>query len=266
MRYSGIQPQYFPRLHYFARILNADIFTLRDDCQFVSKHKYPDGNVGKSYQAHSPIKQPSGVFLLNVPIAHQGHKPIFETKISYINSEWPQNHLKTIKSNYMKAPYFFQIYSDLELILSKKYSNLSDLHITTILWGILKLLGQKLTKINLNIEFIEEKLNKTTLFRLKKIKKASQVLHSAANMGVNEKIIALCKKTGADEDYCGGTGNQAYMNHKMFKRYGIKITVQNWQCQKYPQLFPKQNFLPNLSIIDLLMNVPQKQAIGIING
>ena len=83
MRYSGIQPQYFPRLHYFARILNADIFVSRDDAQFLRKHKYPDGKTDKSYQAHTPIKTPSGIYLLNVPTKHEGFIPIYKTAISY---------------------------------------------------------------------------------------------------------------------------------------------------------------------------------------
>jgi len=54
-RLAGYQPQYFPRLHYFARLLNADVFEVSDYVQFVKKHAYVDPNGerfrGKSFQA-----------------------------------------------------------------------------------------------------------------------------------------------------------------------------------------------------------------------
>ena len=86
-------------------------------------------------------------------------------------------------------------------------------------------------------------------------------------MNPNEKIIALCKEVGATEDYCGGTGATAYMDEALYKKNGIKITVQDWKCQEYHQLFTKQQgFIPNLSIIDLLMNVPTEEAVRVIKG
>src|SRR3989344_745861 len=96
VRYSGIQPQYFPRLHYFARILATDIFVIRNDAQYVRKHKYPNGSIDKSYQAHSPIKQALGRQLLSVPTQHEGFAPLAATKIFY-DQTWMQNHLKALQ-------------------------------------------------------------------------------------------------------------------------------------------------------------------------
>ncbi|KKU12081.1 MAG: hypothetical protein UX19_C0008G0011, partial [Candidatus Woesebacteria bacterium GW2011_GWA1_45_8] len=103
----------------------------------------------------------------------------------------------------------------------------------------------------------------------KEIKFASESksLSAGNNLTANEKIIALCKEIGANEDYCGGTGAAAYMDDKIFAENGIKITVQDWKCNEYPQLFTKQvGFIPNLSIIDLLMNADIKRAQNVILG
>ena len=265
MRYSGIQPQYFPRLHYFARILNADIFVSRDDAQFLRKHKYPDGKTDKSYQAHTPIKTPSGIYLLNVPTKHEGFIPIYKTAISY-NFTWAEDHLKTIQINYSKSPNFNDIYKDLELILSNKFDTLDSLNLATISWPILYLLGKKLNKID------DLKVEKQDSFRLTSIKKAIEAdsvkdFKKFDSLSPNEKIVKLCREFGGDEDYCGGTGATAYIDHGVFEKNGIKITVQDWKCSEYPQLFTKQQeFIPNLSIIDLLMNVSREGAIKILNG
>jgi len=267
MRYSGIQPQYFPRLHYFARALNTDTFVLRDEVQFVLRHKYPDGQIGPSYQAHCPIRTSAGLYLLNVQIKHEGVlKPINQTRIAYDHS-WVLKHLKTIQSNYMKAPYFKEIYPQLEEILAEKYQFVADLNIKTFLWGLSVISGSGIKISKLSAQNFNKFLKKEHSFRLKEIKPASSVKALAkTDLTANEKILAIMKEIGANEDYTGGTAFQAYMDEGLFEKAGVKVTVQDWKCKEYPQLFPKLPFIANLSIIDLLMNVSPKEALGIIGG
>ena len=267
MRYSGIQPQYFPRLHYFARILAADIFVLRDDAQFVRKHKYPDGRVDKSYQAHTLIKHATGVHFLTVPTKHDGFVSLTETRVSYDN-EWIMNHLKSIRVAYGRAKNFARLRSEIEKLLQNQYERLANLNLATIGWGILHLLGEKRVDVEkISINYIEEKLAQTKKFRLRKIRRASEsrAIKGGKNLTANEKIIALIKEMGANEDYCGGTGALVYMDEGLFAKNGIKITVQNWKCSEYQQQFTKLvGFIQNLSIIDLLMNVDESEAAEII--
>lgn len=267
MRYSGIQPQYFPRLHYFARILNSDIFVSRDDCQFLRKHKYPDGSTGKSYQAHTPIKTANGQFLLNVPSEHDGFKSISKTKVSN-DSLWREDHLKAVKLSYIKTPYFKTVFPQLEIILNSEFKTIGELNLATIIWAISYLLEKNTDKAeDLNLDRINNFLEHQDKFRLKKIKRSMDMksvhdLNKFENFTPNEKIITLIKEAGADEDFCGGTGVAAYLDHIQFDKNGIKVTVQNWKCKDYPQLFSKrQSFIPNLSIIDLLMNVSIEEAL-----
>lgn len=265
-RYSGLQPQYFPRLHYFARILNADIYMAREEVQFVKKHKYPDGKNGPSYQAHTPVKSQSGVFLLQLPIKHNGLQSIKDTQISY-DENWQERHLKTIKTNYSNSKNFKRLFPDLEAILNKKYNSVADLNITTILWGFSKILNAEIDVSALSIEKIEKLLSENKIFRLKKIYKGSDMKSiRGKNLTANEKIVELMSEVGAKEDYCGGTAMSAYMEHDIFKRNGISTIVQDWSCGAYTQLFNKAGFIPNLSIIDLLMNESYKNIISVIKG
>ena len=272
MRYTGIQPQYFPRLHYFARILNTDVFVLRDDAQFVRKHKYPDGKTGKSYQAHTPIKTPAGIFLLSLPTKHDGFKPLYKTGISY-DLPWVEDHLKTIHINYANSPYFEKVFKDLNTVFSSKFNTIASLNTTTIIWGILYLLGEKIEKEgDLNLDRVNKTLKKQNKFRLKNIYKATNAkatsdLKKFDSLSPNEKIIALCEEFGANEDYCGGTGVAAYVDHEIFKKKGITINVQDWNGKPYKQLFQKQQgFIPNLSVLDLLFNVSSDEALSILNS
>lgn len=267
MRYTGIQPQFFPRLHYFARILNTDVFVMRDDAQFVSKHKYPDGTTNKSFQAHTPIKQPSGVYLLTVPVSHNGNNTIAQTKPSG-NLDWRDRHLKSIRIIYGKGRYFKMIYPELENIYNQPYSSLAELNSRTIFWGLLRLTGRKTIKPHqLRRDIVLNAIAKST-FRLKQIFFASEFSSLLKKLtDPNEKILALMQSVGASEDYCGDTALQAYINRELFKDKNINIVVQNWQCRQYPQLFSKRSgFLPNLSIIDLLMNVSTAEAREILHS
>lgn len=272
MRYSGIQPQYFPRLHYFARLINTDVFLLRNDAQFLRKHKYPNGKTGKSFQAHAPIKTADGEYLLSLSAEHNGFIPIFETKISY-GTKWSQDHLKAIKLSYFKSPNFIRVYEDLEKIFNTRFKTVDDLNSATLAWGLLYLLDFEFKDIeDLRLENINKILNSQDIFRLKKIIKATETkalkdYKKFDGLSPNEKIITLCREVGASEDYCGGTGARAYLEEDIFKKNGIKVTIQDWKCAEYPQLFTKQaGFIPNLSIIDLLMNVERRGAIDILKG
>lgn len=266
-RYSGIQPQYFPRLHYFNRILNSDVFMVRDDVQFVRKHKYPDGHNGPSFQAHTPIKEASGIYLLSVFIKHDGLRPIYQTVVSS-DLSWKDEHLNTLKYAYLKAPYFNSIYPGIEKIISREYQSLAELNLSTILWAIGKLSGlAEMANDRPTLKAVNDFLSDQSLFRLKKIQLGSQSQFYKNNpqASANEKIIGLCKEIGASEDFCGGTGVAAYVDYELFSRNGITIAVQDWQCPEYHQQFIKKlRFIPNLSIIDLLMNVPLDKARSIL--
>ena len=115
--------------------------------------------------------------------------------------------------------------------------------------------------------YINNRLKQQNIFRLKEIRRASanRSYPLENNLTASEKIVALCREVHATEYYCGGTGFAAYLDQGIFEKYGISVTIQDWRCQEYPQLFTKQQgFIPNLSIIDLLMNVSSDHAFAIV--
>lgn len=269
-RYTGWQPQYFPRLHYFARILNTDVFVIRDDVQFVRDHKYPNGVRGKSYQAHCPVKTSQGLQLLNVPVRHgKGLTNIFETEIEF-SHKWKEKHLNILRNAYRKSVNYERVFSEIEQLLAMKLVTLCDLNVKTICWGIYRLLGEPVRDLEMvSVKRLNKLLSKQHLFRLKKVIKGTQtqVFGLKKDLSANETIVQICRELGANEDYCGKTAVDAYVDKEMFKKEGIKLTIQDWSCREYEQVFAdKQGFIPNLSIIDLLMNVDHKTAIEIIKG
>ena len=63
-----------------------------------------------------------------------------------------------------------------------------------------------------------------------------------------------------------GPGSKRYMEGKenLFQKNNIKILVQKFKIPKYPQMF--DNFIPNLSICDMLFNIGADETRKIIDS
>ena len=249
--------------------MDADVFGIGDYLQFVRKHAYimPDGTKesGKSYQAHSPIKTAQGEFLLSIP-ARGKLLPISQTAIDY-TKHWAFKHLENIKLSYGGSSQFSRFFSEIEAILSPTYTNLAELTMRTVYWGLIRLLSdEKITYSNLNIDYVNELLRIKHPFRLKKIFIDSQAVPLAGKGKANEWIISLCRYAQVDEYLYGGSSHAAYMDLDLFEQAGIKPVLQQWTCVPYHQKFYGLGFLPNLSIIDLVMNESLEVRQRIILG
>lgn len=261
VRFSGYQPHYFPRLHYFARALNSDIFGISDYLQYVRKHAFPasDGSMkqGFSHQAHSPIKLHQGKTDLGIPTRRTGLNPINKTLIDY-NQHWVHKHLGSIRTAYNRAPFFQSVYAEIEQILSRRYDNLAQLTVTTILWGLARILDIRPLNIqSLSVDAINQQIATGLQFRLKHLKLLSATDISppqGEEYDANDWIIRSCERFGAKEYVYGGTAASAYMDQRKYQKAGIRLIKQDWICRPYNQQYHRLGFLPNLSIIDLLMN------------
>jgi len=164
--------------------------------------------------------------------------------------------LATIQQSYQKAQFFGEVYPKLEKLLTKKYPNLAELNIATTIWVISTLLGYEPTP---------KKLSENKEVRLKKIYRDSEIGVKADGSKGSQWVADLCKSVGADEQIHGETSKVGYMDTNLLKKQCIKSIVQDWKAGEYPQLYSKMNgFIPNLSIIDLLMNVSVEEAKTIL--
>lgn len=273
-RLVGYQPQYFPRLHYFARILNSDIYTISDNLQYVRKHVYlkEDGTRerGVSYQAHTPIKTAQGIFMLDIPVFHGGtggRQLLTEARIDN-TAPWQEKHLKNIEHHYKKAPEFDRVFPSLQMLFSARFRNLAALTVASTMWGLAVLCEAPLHAVeSCSPSAIAERLPHRA-FRLRKIIRMSESdvppPDKEKGYDASQWIIDKCKKFGADEYYYGGTAAAAYAEFDRMRDAGINVLQQEWRVEEYPQQFPKTPFIPNLSIIDLLMNVPPEDARRIL--
>ena len=226
MRIAIMQPIYLPWLGYFELMNNCDTFVYFDDVQYVKK----------TFQSRNKIKTNQGQLILKVPVLSKGR---LDQKINktLINNDinWRKKHFNSINNNYCKAPYFKDYIGEIREIYNQDYTHLLELDINLI--GLLKeLIGIK-TK---------------TIF-------SSQLKVDGTK---DKRIVNICKKLNANILY-DAFGAKKLLDESYFNQNKIELIFQSYKHPTYIQQWGE--FIPHLSVLDLLMN-EGPNALGIIKS
>jgi len=217
-RIAIIQSAYVPWRGFFDMIANCDEYVILDGAQFVKRH-WHNRNVVKSRQ---------GPIWLTIPVKSKSRffQPIDTVTVATPN--WADKHWETIFSNYSRAPNF------------KHYS--SWLH------GLYRKAGHCELLSDINEFFIREISGllgiPTHITRDSDYQPTGQK---------SDRLIDICLKAGATH-YLSGPSASSYLEEDKFAHNGIDVEWMNYQgYPPYNQLWGE--FVPNVSIIDLLLNV-----------
>ncbi len=225
MRCAVHQPNYLPWAGFFHKMQNCDVLIILDNIQFARR----------SYGNRTQIKTQAGAQWLTLPV----ERGPLEQKINKVRLfDPPKNqsqNFKTIRHAYAKAPYF----SCLEAKLKPFYAQPEEL-----------LFPFNLRLIQLFADILEIK---TPLLL------ASSLGEPPA--GKNERIIFLCQQCGANT-YLSGRGGEAYNEPLALQAAGLTLEYQSFQPPVYPQ--GKGDFIPGLSILDLVMYAGPKQSKSLL--
>jgi len=217
MRVVVLQPSYLPYAGVFALIDLADVFVFYDDVQFVKQ----------SWQQRNRIKTDNGQLWLTVPVQHNLGQRICDTRIAE-NSNWSGKHYKSLLQNYGSTEQWPAYEDTIKNIYDITWNYLSDLNIYAI-----KMLTMAL-----------------------EIKEPRYLYSSRMSLTgqATERLIMLLKEVGATE-YISGMAGRRYIEPAQFREAEIKLTWFRYEHSPYPQI-KGGDFLPYMSIIDLMCNVP----------
>jgi len=221
------QPHFFPWLNYFNKVAKANVFIWLDDVQYRRRY----------FQNRAKIKTQNAELWITVPIKKADY--LAEIKSIEILEDSMFKMIKTIKSLYVKAPFFNDYFEDVSLILSANHQYLSELNYSLF-------------------TYFNRVLGITT-----QIVKSSEInVGTVANP--NERLVKLCSHFNATH-YIAGKGGKNYMDLELFKRNNIEILWQEFPNQSiiYPQI--NGTFVPGLSVLDVLFNVGAEQTRKFIN-
>ena len=224
--YSCHQPNFFPWIGYFHKIMNSDIFVILDEVQYTKN----------SVANRNKIKSAQGEQFITVPRSKKFNNSSFFTyrQADFAQKNWYIKVIKSIEQSYKKSKYFDQ-YKD-------------------VIFDILK--AENFCELNINfIKFILSELDiKTQILLMSEISGLS---------GKNNDLlieIGLFLKANV---YLSGNGARAYNDVNKFMDNGISIKYQVFEHPTYEQLYPP--FIPFLSVLDLLFNEGKSSKHFLIN-
>lgn len=224
-----LQPGFIPWLGFFELMYKCDVFIFLDDVQFTKR----------DWRSRNRIKTPDGPKWLTLPVKTKGRfsQLIKDTELDN-SKNWPSQHLKTIKMNYSRSPYFNTLYPKIEEIYNCSWNLLFDIDI-----ALIKLL-------------IKELCLKPELLR------SSETKTSTKETG-KDKIIKICEAVGATHFYSGAAGKTIY-DFESFEKHNIVLEFQQYQHPEYKQLWG--NFVSYLSVMDLIFNHGEKSLNVLLNS
>lgn len=229
MKLGIMQPYLFPYLGYFQSINAVDKFVIYDDVQFIKGGWINRNRIlinGKDSMITVRIKKDD--FRLNI-----------NERYLVDNYEYENNKiLKSIELAYSKAPYFKEIIKLIKDIFNFKEKNLSEFIINSII--------EICCYLDINTEIIiSSKLNKDN------------------TLENQSKVIHINKMLGADT-YINAFGGINLYSKEIFKKNEIDLFFLKMNDIDYEQ-FNQSEFIPNLSIIDVLMFNSKDQVKKMLN-
>ncbi len=231
------QLHYLPWLRYIHKLASADIFIVLDNIQFNKN----------GWQNRNRIKTAQGVRILTVPVLHKFAQNLDEVTIDN-KQPWQRKHWGAIQNSYRKAPYFSEHEPFLKRIYeTSSWDKLNDLNYEMLFYFV-KVMGIK-TKI---------------------LKGCDIMMQGEAT----DRLVYLCQfanenKSGPAAGTTYLTGAFAagqYLDTALFEKAGIQLAVQGFTAPEYPQLHPDQGFIPELSVLDLLLNCGTRSLEMLMNS
>lgn len=224
---SAHQPVYLPWLGLFHKIALADMFVSFNQVQYQPK----------DWNNRNQIKTPQGPIWLSVPVLRKGYleKTISDIEINN-NEPWARKHWKSLQVAYSKAPYFKRYKEFFEDVYGRRWDRLVDLN-EAMLRGFLDILGIDVP-----------------------VRSAGDWNFSGAK---SDLVLDMCIQTKASE-YIFGANGRDYADEKAFSAAGVKVHFQDYVHPTYPQ--QHGNFIPYMSIVDLLFNCGDESYSVLMSG
>jgi len=225
---SANQPYFSPYPGFFYKAYASDIFVILDEVQFP---------LGTTWLTRNRFKNHQGTLWLTVPVWKKGLglQKINAVRICH-EGRWARKHLASVKSAYAKAPYLHDHLDFIERAFSTEFVRLADLNLEVIRYLM------EYLRVDTKVVMLSE-------------------------LGIEEKgdrlLIELCKKMGASS-FLAQSAAKKYLHVASFQQADVQLTFFRPPTFIYPQLWG--DFIPNLSLFDLILNCGPKARDILLGG
>ena len=225
MKIAVMQPYFFPYLGYFQLAYCVDEFVFFDDVNFIKKGFIHRNNIllnKEKLQFSIPVVKVSQNRKINDHI-YKGEYESF---------------MKQIKSAYINAPYFENVFTLIEKVCGDEDSNV---------------VNKNVLSIQTVFDYLEIPF-KSSL---------SSALEIADDVRAQAKIIEICKRKGATH-YINALGGRDLYEADIFLAQKVRLSFMQAQLPIYEQA--STEFIGGLSIIDILMWCDKKTVKDMIKS
>lgn len=211
------QPNFFPWLGFFDKIIRSDVFVVLDHTQF------PKSEGNWSNRVRLSVNGEAGWVTMPVDRGYEGFRRIDEMRIDN-RTPWRRKFLQLLRTNYGRAPFFREAFSEVEAWVGLPAELVADYNMNAIT-GICSRLG----------------LATSHLVRSSSLSVA----------GAKSELVANLVTSVAGTVYLSGDGSGDYMDESVFLAAGLDVEYQRFVHPVYPQR-PGAAFQPGLSILDAI--------------
>lgn len=228
MKLGIMQPYFFPYIGYWQLLAAVDKYIIYDDVNFIKGGWINRNRIlnGKNVQYFNVQMEGASSF-----------KHINQINVQK-NDVYVEKSKKTLWNAYHKAPFFESAFPVITDILDCEEINLAK-YLEYSIKAVCRYL-------NINTEILD----------------SSQIEKNSFLKG-EEKVIDICKHMGANKYYNAIGGKDLY-NFSNFKSQGIKLLFLQPGEIEYNQ--GTGAFIPNLSIIDVMMNNSVEKIYEFLNN
>lgn len=227
MKVGIMQPYFFPYLGYWQLIKAVDKYVIYDDVNYIKGGWINRNNILVNGEES----------LINLRLENASPNKIINEIRVLDDDKHKRKLMKSLESNYKKAPFFSEVYILLESIIFQKEVLLS--------------------------RYLETQIRKICDY----LKIDTQIILSSNidknnNLKGEEKVVDICEVLEADV-YVNAIGGQNLYSKSTFEKHGIELKFLETHILEYEQY--KGEFIPNLSIIDLLMFNSKEQMQNLLS-
>ncbi|WP_020602992.1 WbqC family protein [Spirosoma spitsbergense] len=217
MTLAIMQPYFLPYIGYMQLMSAVDTFVLYDDVAFINRGWVNRNRLLINGQEH----------LFTVPLKDASqNKRINEVMIAS-DPKWRSKLLKTIEQGYRKAPFYQTV-----MPLTEKIINFTTDSIADLVYFSLVELNQYLGLSTLLVQ--------------------SSTVYNNADLKAQERILDICRQEKASH-YINPIGGTDLYDKPTFVQAGMELSFIKALNVEYPQVSNRNEFVPWLSIIDVLM-------------
>lgn len=249
MTIAIMQPYFMPYIGYFQAISAVDKYILYGNVNFEKK----------SWVNRNRLMQRNGVVEpVVVPLKKKSSNALIKDIAIDYSTDWQRRLLRSIQTNYGKAPYFEETFSLLTSILNKQYGTLMELN-TTSIKVVAKYLdiNTEIEADNHRFDYMEEELR-----QLDDRYEAFPYMLKTQPVRKVARVIEMCKQEGSSH-YINAIGGVDLYSKEEFAQYGIKLEFIKTNPFVYDQF--DNPFEPYLSIIDVLMHNGKEKTKKLLN-